>query len=264
MDCSSLKISFLCQQCSSLINVERAAAAVFLRKNPKIICKACREKDPLFMPTQVSSYNSWYGMKRRCDCPKQTGYERYGGRGITYDPKWSTFEGFYEDMGERPGSNYDLDRIDNEGNYCKENCHWAPHSENCKNRGGRRATRLYTFNGKTMCIADWAKEIGITAASLQKRLNKGWPLELALSPERRDGGDRSKWVANAENPTKGKTVRNKNSKFITVDGVTKTYSEWEKEKGLSKGLISKRLQQGLTEYEAVTRPMSSKHQHLKK
>lgn len=203
-------------------------------------------------------------MRQRCNNPKNTHYARYGGRGINYDPSWENFENFLRDMGEKPEPTMELDRINNDGNYCKENCRWATRKEQTRNRGGERATRLYTFDGKTMCIADWAKEIGITPQALQKRLNKGWPLEAALSPERRDGGDRSKWIASPENPTKGRTVRNKNSKFITIDGVTKTYAEWEKEKGLSKGLISKRLQQGCTEYDAVMTPISKRHQNIRK
>jgi hypothetical protein len=194
-------------------------------------------------------------MRQRCDNFKNTNYSRYGGRGITYDENWCRFENFLLDVGEKPEPNMELDRIDNDGNYCKENCRWATRKEQTRNRGGKRATRLYTFNGKTLCIADWAKEIGITPQSLQKRLNKGWPLEIALSPERHDGGDRSKHVTPAESPPKGKTVRNKNAKFITIDGVTKTYTEWELEKGLSKGLISKRLQQSCTPYEAVMNPV---------
>ena len=162
-----------------------------------------------------------------------------------------------------PQENMELDRIDNDGNYCKENCRWATRKEQTRNRGGARATRLFTFNGKTMCIADWAKEIGITPASLQKRLNKGWPLELALSPEKRDK-DFSKRVIKTPPANKGKSIRNKNSKFITIGGVAKTYTEWEKEKGLSKGLISKRLQQGCSEYDAVMKPISNQHQNIKK
>lgn len=200
--------------------------------------------------SKTPEYKSWVGMKRRCDNPNQTAYKRYGGRGITYEKSWKYFENFIKDMGKMPKTNMELDRIDNDGNYCKENCRWATRKEQTRNRGGKRATRLYTFNGETMCIADWAKEIGITPQSLQKRLNNGWPLELALNPEKRDK-DVSKRVIKTEPANKGKTVRNKNSKYITIDGITKTYSEWEKEKGLSKGLISKRLQQGCTEYDAV-------------
>jgi len=256
------KLTGNCEICGSEFQRTKGELIRSLKRSGKLVCKNCR--GATHNRSKTPEYKSWASMKSRCDNPNNTHYSRYGGRGITYETRWSSFEEFLKDMGDMPVKKMELDRIDNEGSYRKENCRWATRKEQTRNRGGKRATRLYTFDSKTMCIADWAKEIGITAASLQKRLNKGWPLELALSPERRDGGDRSKWVANTESPTKGKTVRNKNSKFITIDGVTKTYSEWEKEKGLSKGLISKRLQQGFTEYEAVTKPMSLGHQHLKK
>ena len=71
-----------------------------------------------------------------------------------------------------------------------------------------------------------------------------------LSSEKRDK-DPSKRVIRNDSPSKGKKIRRATSKYITVDGITKTYSEWELEKGLSKGLISKRSAQGRTPYEAV-------------
>ena len=119
-------------------------------------------------------------MKERCNNPKHTAYLRYGGRGITYDPSWNSFEKFLEDMGPKENPKLELERIDNEKNYYKENCCWITHKEQTRNRGGKRATRLYTFNEKTMCIADWAKEVGISPQSMQKRLNKNWPLERAF------------------------------------------------------------------------------------
>jgi len=205
--------------------------------------------------TQQPGYSSWSSMRRRCDNKNAPHYHRYGGRGITYQENWNKFENFFADMGIMPEPGLTLERIDNDGNYTKENCRWATRKEQTRNRGGKNATRLYTFDGKTMCVADWAQEIGISRQALLKRLNKGWPLEIALSPEKHDGGDRSKHVTPTESPTKGKTVRNKNAKYITIDGVTKTYREWEIEKNLSKGLISKRLSQGCTPYEAVTNPI---------
>lgn len=135
---------------------------------------------------KTPEYSSWCAMKSRCNCKGTTHYERYGGRGIGYDPLWEDFKVFLSDMGKKPDLKMELERIDNNKNYCKENCRWATRKEQTRNRGGKRATRLYTFEGKTMCIADWAKEVGISPQSMQKRLNNNWPLEKAFSKERHD------------------------------------------------------------------------------
>jgi hypothetical protein len=79
-------------------------------------------------------YRSWQGMKSRCNNPNHKSYKDYGGRGITYDPKWETFKGFFEDMGERPEGKT-LDRFsDKDGNYCKNNCRWATREEQANNK----------------------------------------------------------------------------------------------------------------------------------
>lgn len=131
----------------------------------------------------MSEYTSWCAMKNRCNNPNHDAYDRYGGRGISYDPSWEKFENFLNDMGLKSDPKMELDRIDNEKNYCKQNCKWSSKKEQTRNRGGKRATRLYTFDGKTMCIKDWADFIGISPQSMQKRLNKGWPLERAFSKQ---------------------------------------------------------------------------------
>jgi hypothetical protein len=162
-----------------------------LRKNGKIFCsKSCAAitHGAWSVNDQFNSeYRSWQAMKSRCNCKGNTHYERYGGRGITYETSWGDFENFLKDMGPKESSKLELERIDNDKNYCKENCRWATHKEQTRNRGGKRATRLYTFEEKTMCIADWAKETGISPQSMQKRLNNNWPLEKAFCKERRDG-----------------------------------------------------------------------------
>lgn len=86
------------------------------------------------------SYVTWMGMKSRCKTITCKDYPRYGGKGITYDPRWEKFTEFYKDMGDPPKDSYtgermSLDRIDNKGNYCKANCKWSTRSEQQCNKG---------------------------------------------------------------------------------------------------------------------------------
>lgn len=81
---------------------------------------------------KYNAYTSWSCAIQRCTNPNIAAYDRYGGRGITICQRWrDSFECFLEDMGERPRG-FSLDRIDPNGNYCKENCRWIPKSEQSK------------------------------------------------------------------------------------------------------------------------------------
>lgn len=97
------------------------------------------------------AYSSWYNMKDRCNNPNNPKAHLYSQKGITYDPKWETFEGFLKDMGERPEET-SLDRIDGNKGYYKENCRWADsHTQatNTKrNRGCVYDTSKYRPNCK--------------------------------------------------------------------------------------------------------------------
>jgi hypothetical protein len=80
-------------------------------------------------------YRSWRGMKQRCTDPKAHNYKYYGARGITVCARWlNSFEHFLADMGRKPGSDYSIDRRNNDGNYEPANCHWATQSEQVRNQ----------------------------------------------------------------------------------------------------------------------------------
>lgn len=84
--------------------------------------------------------NRWAGMTRRCNRKKDSAYKNYGGRGIKC--LWKTSQEFLDDMLESyiehvkefTQQNTLLDRINNDGNYCKENCRWATREEQNNNK----------------------------------------------------------------------------------------------------------------------------------
>lgn len=108
-------------------------------------------------------------MKSRCLNKNKKSYSDYGGRGIKVCDRWMKFENFLEDMGERPAG-MSLDRIDNNGNYCKENCRWATNHQQANNK---RSNRLVTFHGVTKSASEWADDLGINRATLYDRLYRG-------------------------------------------------------------------------------------------
>lgn len=83
------------------------------------------------------TYASWNAMRTRCLNPRGPGYASHGGRGITICKRWDSFTNFLEDMGPRPADKT-LDRINNDGNYNKENCRWATDAQQMINRRGTR------------------------------------------------------------------------------------------------------------------------------
>lgn len=71
--------------------------------------------------TDTPTWNSWKAMRDRCLRVTDKDYANYGGRGITICQSWHSFENFFSDMGVRPEGKT-LGRVDNNGNYTKDNC----------------------------------------------------------------------------------------------------------------------------------------------
>lgn len=83
--------------------------------------------------TKTLSYGSWCAMRGRCLDPNNNQYKNYGSRGVKICTRWNKFENFYEDMGERPGKTWSIDRIDPFGNYEPKNCRRATPKEQANN-----------------------------------------------------------------------------------------------------------------------------------
>ncbi len=88
--------------------------------------------------SRTSEYHAWKLMKARCYNPKNGSYPNYGVRGISVCSEWlEGFENFFKDMGFKPSPIHSIDRVDNDGNYCKENCKWSTPKEQYLNRRAR-------------------------------------------------------------------------------------------------------------------------------
>ena len=98
----------------------------------------CLGKEKLLLRTKhglwgTPAYWSWAMMLQRCNNPNASKYEEYGGRGIEVLDGWELFEKFYGDMGACPDG-MSIERINVNGNYCKENCKWETDSRQNFNR----------------------------------------------------------------------------------------------------------------------------------
>jgi hypothetical protein len=121
-------------------------------------------------------YQSWRSMMARCSQPNHHAYSRYGGAGITVCSRWQSYTNFYEDMGDRPESNWTLERIDNNQGYTPCNCYWAPRKVQNQNKADVKLSyalaeeirQLYTTGRTQKQIADY---FGISRSNVSLVVN---------------------------------------------------------------------------------------------
>lgn len=160
---------------------ERAIAGDSLRLGRTQSC-GCLQKQITAMRStthgmrNTRTYKIWTQMHKRCSNPNSSDFAHYGGRGIRIAQRWNKFEYFLKDMGECPDG-YSIERINNNGNYCKSNCRWIPISRQQCNTS--RTRWVVTPIGR-MCLADAARVYCIPHTALRNRLKAGWTVRKAL------------------------------------------------------------------------------------
>lgn len=97
--------------------------------------------------TNTRLYHIWNGLIIRCTKPSSKAYKYYGGKGIGFPSHWSTFEGFFNDMGITYSDGLTIDRLDASKDYSKENCRWIPLEENVS-KEKQKAIAKYTLDGQ--------------------------------------------------------------------------------------------------------------------
>ena len=75
--------------------------------------------------SRTPTYTVWVSMIGRCENPNNTSYANYGGRGIKVCERWREAANFFADMGPRPSSKHEINRIDNDGDYEPGNVEWT-------------------------------------------------------------------------------------------------------------------------------------------
>ena len=118
-------------------------------------------------------------MLRRCYIKEDIAYPRYGGRGIKMCDEWkNSFIAFYKWSCDNGYSdNLSIDRIDNNGNYCPENCRWA---DNYTQANNKRNNRVFEYKGKCLTLSEWCKILNIPYKRTYYRINSGWSFEDAI------------------------------------------------------------------------------------
>ena len=130
--------------------------------------------------TKTRLFGIWASMKARCHNHNNRAYPQYGGRGISVCDEWRCNFTSFRDWAMSHGyqENLSIDRIDNNGDYSPRNCRWG---DRVVQQNNTRRNRNITFQGKTLTMAEWSRDVGISWHVIWNRLNRGWSVERALT-----------------------------------------------------------------------------------
>jgi len=188
-------------------------------------------------------YYRWRSMIDRCENPNSSSYPDYGGRGIKVCDRWHDIANFIADLPEGFESGMEIDRIDNDGDYCPGNVRWSTRQVNSSNR---RSTRLITHNGVTRTASEWSALLGGSPHLVTERIDDfGWSEERAVTTPVADRHEnillaqQKRWEGHVKKPKR--ETNPKPPRTVDLDGRQVTASEIANITGKPVTLIRKQL-----------------------
>lgn len=129
-------------------------------------------------------YETWKNMKRRCYDKNNKRYQFYGGKNVCVCKEWLKDYLCFRNWALLNGysDKLTLDRIDNNGNYCPENCRWATAKQQANNQS---RNHFITYKNITLTLSEWASKFGITYATMQHRIQRNWDMDKIENTPRR-------------------------------------------------------------------------------
>ena len=144
-------------------------------------CLIYRSKNKTHGMSKSSLYKIWNGMKFRCTNKNSGSYKNYGQRGISVCEEWFNNPQLFIEWALKNGykEGLTIDRIDNEKDYCPENCRWISKGEQAKNR---RMNYCIEYKGEAKTLWELCEELNLNYNLVHNRIKKlGWSLEKAIS-----------------------------------------------------------------------------------
>lgn len=138
-------------------------------------------------------YDLWLTMIDRCYDHGSEAYPHYGGRGIAVCEAWrdkkdgcKSFIAWVESLppGKQWEQGLDIDREDNNGNYCPDNCRFVTRSINVRNR---RQSIWVDFNGERILLVEAWEKYGnrsLRYGTVVNRYTSGWSVHDAINKEK--------------------------------------------------------------------------------
>ena len=133
-----------------------------------VLSCGCIAKETQHNMSGSKTYKIWENIVSRTTCESHKSYCNYGGRGITMCEEWRDFRNFYADIGELKDG-FDIDRIDNDKGYYKDNCRIVTRSENLENN--RRSKWWYIDGIKYGSSTKASKALGIDVSIINRMCN---------------------------------------------------------------------------------------------